>query len=280
MFALGGDGVQGLVRHTGPVTADAGSAELIDVPAAETDAALARRLAVETGHRLLQLREAMWRDGAHSWDVMDHGDATGHHFIAHELRLHRPDDAVLDEEGLEDPRRFGSDRVWIIDPLDGTREFGEPGRHDWAVHIALWDRDHFAAGAVALPALDLVLTTDPAPVLPAMHRERPRLVTSRTRAPYAAVLVANALGADAVRLGSAGAKAMAVVTGDADIYLHDGGMYQWDSAAPAAVAIAAGLHASRIDGSPLVYNHRDPWLPDLLICRPEYVDDILAALWG
>jgi 3'(2'), 5'-bisphosphate nucleotidase len=280
MFALQGDEVQRLPRHTERVTADAGSAELVDAPPAETDAELARRLAIETGRRLVQLREAMWRDGAHSWDVMDHGDATGHNYIAHELRLHRPNDAVLDEEGLEDPRRFSSDRVWIIDPLDGTREFGEPGRHDWAVHIALWDRDHFVAGAVALPALDLVLTTDPAPVLPAPQRERPRLITSRTRAPYAAVLVANALGADAVRLGSAGAKAMAVVTGDADIYLHDGGMYQWDSAAPAAVAMAAGLHASRIDGSPLVYNQRDPWLPDVLICRPEYTDQILATLWS
>ena len=153
--------------------------------------------------------------------------------------------------------RAGSsaDRVWIIDPLDGTREFGEPGRHDWAVHVALWDRDHFVAGAVALPARRPVLTTDPAPVAAAdVERERPRIITSRTRAPYAAVVVANALGCDAVRLGSAGAKAMAVVLGEADIYLHDGGMYQWDSAAPAAVALAAGLHVSRIDGSPIVYN--------------------------
>jgi 3'(2'), 5'-bisphosphate nucleotidase len=262
------------------VTAGAERDESVDAASTETDAELARRLAVETGHRLLELRESMWTDGAHAWDVMDHGDATGHHFIAHQLLIHRPDDAVLDEEGLEDPRRFTADRVWIIDPLDGTREFGEPGRHDWAVHIALWDRDHFAAGAVALPALDMVLATDPPPLLPSPDRQRPRLITSRTRAPYAAVLVANALGCDSVRLGSAGAKAMAVVTGDADIYLHDGGMYQWDSAAPAAVAMAAGLHASRIDGSPLVYNQRDPWLPDLLICRPEYVDEIMAALWG
>jgi len=249
-------------------------------PGTETDAELANRLAVEAGRLLVEMREAMWRDDAHAWDVMDHGDAAAHQFIARELRTHRPDDAVLDEEGKEDPRRFGGGRVWIIDPLDGTREFGEPGRHDWAVHVALWDDDHFEAGAVSLPAVDLVLSTDPAPVLPAVERERPRLITSRNRAPYAAVIVANTLGCDAVRLGSAGAKAMAVVLGEADIYVHDGGMYQWDSAAPAAVALAAGLHVSRLDGTPIVYNARDPWLPDLIICRPELADAVLDALWG
>jgi 3'(2'), 5'-bisphosphate nucleotidase len=248
-------------------------------PVGESDAELATRLAREAGERLVELREHLWENGAHAWDVMDFGDAVSHQFIAEELRRHRPDDAVLDEEAAEDPRRFVSDRVWIIDPLDGTREFGEPGRHDWAVHVALWDADRFLAGAVALPAVDLVLTTDPPPVLPEPGRNRPRIITSRSRAPYAAVIVANALGCDAVRLGSAGAKAMAVVLGEADIYIHDGGMYQWDSAAPAAVALAAGLHVSRIDGSPIVYNDRDPWLPDVLICRQEYADDVLRALW-
>lgn len=246
----------------------------------ETDAELAARLARQAGELLVELREQLWSDGAHYWQVMDEGDAISHRFIADELRRLRPDDAVLDEEGLEDPRRFVGDRVWIVDPLDGTREFGEPGRHDWAVHVALWDRDHFEAGAVSLPAVDLVLTTDPPPVLPAPRRPRPRIITSRNRTPYAAVLVANALGCDAVRLGSAGAKAMAVVLGEADVYVHDGGMYQWDSAAPAAVALAAGLHVSRIDGSPIVYNQRDPWLPDVLICRQELADDVLRALWG
>jgi 3'(2'), 5'-bisphosphate nucleotidase len=146
--------------------------------------------------------------------------------------------------------------------------------------VALWDHDRFVAGAVSLPAVDLVLATDPAPVVPDTRRDRPRIITSRSRAPYAAVIVANALECDAVRLGSAGAKAMAVVLGEADIYIHDGGMYQWDSAAPAAVAIAAGLHVSRIDGSPIVYNDRDPWLPDVLICRQELADPVLDALWG
>lgn len=246
----------------------------------ETDTELAVRLAREAGQLLVALRERLWGDGALHWEVMDEGDAASHRFIADELRRLRPDDAVLDEEGDEDPRRFDSDRVWIIDPLDGTREYGEPGRQDWAVHVALWDRDHFAAGAVSLPAVDMVLATDPAPPPPATRRDRPRLVTSRSRTPYAAVVVANTLGYDAVRLGSAGAKAMAVVLGEADVYVHDGGMYQWDSAAPAAVALAAGLHVSRIDGTPMVFNDRDPWLPDLLICRPDLADDVLRALWG
>lgn len=246
----------------------------------ETDIDLATRLAVETGIGLVTLREEMFGRGVPSWQVMDAGDAAAQRFIEDQLRSLRPDDAVLSEEGLEDPRRFNADRVWIIDPLDGTREYGEQGRHDWAVHIALWDRDHFAAAAVSLPAMGAVLSTDPAPVLPASTRDRPRIITSRSRAPYAAVLVAERLGCDAVRLGSAGAKAMAVVLGEADIYLHDGGMYQWDSAAPAAVAQAAGLHVSRIDGTPLVYNARDAWLPDLLICRQEYAQAVLSTLWG
>jgi 3'(2'), 5'-bisphosphate nucleotidase len=249
-------------------------------PGGESDGDLAIRLAVETGHRLVALRAEMFSAGAGSWEVMDTGDAVGHAYIAEQLRSHRPDDAVLDEEAAEDPRRFTADRVWIIDPLDGTREFGEHGRHDWAVHVALWGGTGFVAGAVSLPALDLVFATDPAPELPDTGRDRPRLITSRYRAPYAAVLVANALECDAVRLGSAGAKAMAVVMGEADIYLHDGGMYQWDSAAPAAVALAAGLHVSRIDGTPIVYNDRDPWLPDLLICRRHLAQRVLAALWG
>jgi 3'(2'), 5'-bisphosphate nucleotidase len=249
-------------------------------PGSESDAELANRLAREAGAMLVELRRRLRSEGMATWDVMDHGDAASHRFINDELRRLRRDDAVLDEEGKEDPRRFDADRVWIIDPLDGTREFGEPGRHDWAVHVALWDRDHFAAGAVALPAVDLVLSTDPAPVVPTVDRRRPRLITSRTRAPYAAVVVAEALGCEAVRLGSAGAKAMAVVLGEADIYVHDGGMYQWDSAAPAAVALAAGLHASRIDGSPLVYNDPEAWLPDFLVCRPELAQPVLDALWS
>jgi len=246
----------------------------------ETDAQLATRLAVEAGQLLVNVRAELTAAGAPSWQLMDSGDLASHRFLVGELARCRPDDAVLSEEGSEDPRRFTADRVWIVDPLDGTNEFGERGRSDWAVHVALWASDGFVAGAVSLPALDLVFATDPPPALLVQQRERPRLITSRNRNPYAAVIVANALGADAVRLGSAGAKAMAVVLGDADIYVHDGGMYQWDSAAPAAVALAAGLHVSRIDGSPMVFNERDPWLPDLLICRRELADAVLRALWG
>jgi 3'(2'), 5'-bisphosphate nucleotidase len=246
--------------------------------ARESDAELATRLATEAGVGLVELRQRMVAEGAHQWQVMDGGDTASHRFIADELARLRPADAVLSEEGLEDPRRFTVDRVWIVDPLDGTREFGERGRHDWAVHVALWADGRFAAGAVALPALGLTFATDPPPIVPDPGRERPRLVTSRTRPPYAAALVAHALDADAIAVGSAGAKAMAVVLGEADIYLHDGGMYQWDSAAPAAVAAAAGLHVSRVDGSPLVYNDPDPWLPDLLLCRAEWAEPVLRAL--
>jgi 3'(2'), 5'-bisphosphate nucleotidase len=248
--------------------------------AAESDAQLATRLAIETGHKLLELRDEMFGAGASTWDVKDAGDAIAQEFLASEFAKHRPDDAVLSEEGSEDPRRFGADRVWIVDPLDGTREYGEPGRMDWAVHVALWTRDRFGAGAVSLPAIDMTFSTDPAPPLPPFAREKPRLVTSRSRAPYAAVLVAEGIDCDAFRLGSAGAKAMAVVMGEADIYVHDGGMYQWDSAAPVAVANAAGFHTSRIDGSPLVYNDRDPWLPDFIVCRPELAEPVLKAIWG
>jgi 3'(2'), 5'-bisphosphate nucleotidase len=186
---------------------------------------------------------------------------------------------VLSEEGADDRRRLSSDRVWIVDPLDGTNEYGE-GRADWAVHIALWERDALTAGAVSLPSIDAVFGTDPVVAVPPKEGAKPRLVTSRNRAPYAAVLVSEHLDCDAFRLGSAGAKAMSILMGEADIYVHDGGMYQWDSAAPAAVALAAGLHVSRIDGSPLEYNTPDTWLPDFFVCRPEYTDAILHAIWG
>jgi 3'(2'), 5'-bisphosphate nucleotidase len=191
----------------------------------------------------------------------------------------RPNDAVLSEEGADDRRRLSNNRVWIVDPLDGTNEYGE-GRADWAVHIALWENNALSAGAVSLPSIDTVFSTHPAPVVPPKEGKKPRLVTSRNRAPYAAILVAEGLDCDAYRLGSAGAKTMSILMGESDIYVHDGGMHQWDSAAPAAVAMAAGLHASRIDGSPLEYNTPDTWLPDFFVCRPEYTEQILHAIWG
>jgi 3'(2'), 5'-bisphosphate nucleotidase len=215
--------------------------------------------------------------------MMDAGDALAHRFIVDTLQRERPGDAILSEEGADDPRRLAADRVWIVDPLDGTSEFGEGDRDDWAVHIALWERNSGSSGeltaaAVGLPSLDLTLTTTPPPAVPPKAERTPLMVVSRSRTPAVAAFVARELGYDGVRLGSAGAKTMAVVLGNVDIYLHAGGQYQWDSAAPIAVARAAGLHTSRIDGSPLVYNSRDTWLPDLLVCQPHLADDILRAV--
>lgn len=245
----------------------------------ESDAALATRLATQTGAMLDALRHEMIERRALVWEAMDTGDAEAHKLLMAELWQHRPADAVLSEEGADHPDRWRSARVWIVDPLDGTREYGA-GRPDWAVHVALWDTDRLTAGAVSLPSLGVTYSTDPAPELPHRLDRPPRLVISRTRTPHAAMRVAQALGADAIRMGSAGAKAMAVVSGAADIYVHEGGMYQWDSAAPAAVACAAGLHVSRIDGSPIVYNEADTWLPDVLICRTDLASPVLTALWG
>ena len=247
--------------------------------AGESDHALAARLAVAAGQLLVGLRDDLTAAGAYYYDVMDDGDRAAHLFLVDELATARPTDSVLSEEGSDDRRRLQAERVWIVDPLDGTNEYGE-GRADWAVHVALWERGDLVAGSVSLPSLGLVFATDPAPVVPASGRAHPRLVTSRTRTPHVAAAIARALQADGIRMGSAGAKAMAVVLGEADVYAHAGGMYEWDSAAPVAVARAAGLHTSRIDGSPLVYNRADPWLPDLLICRPELAVAALAAIRG
>ena len=181
------------------------------------------------------------------------------------------------EEGADDPRRHRYDRVWIVDPLDGTR-VRRGCRNDWAVHVALWERGSLTAGAVALPAMELTLATDPPPASPTIDRTHPVVVTSRSRPSFVAAIAAEAINADVIQLGSAGAKAMAVVTGIADVYAHAGGMYQWDSAAPAAVAMAAGLHVSRIDGSPIIYNEPDLWLPDFLVCREPYASPVLAAI--
>ena len=253
------------------------------IPAHLNDAELATRLARETGERLVQVREQLAREGASPWYLMDAGDALAHRFIVDTLHRVRPTDAVLSEEGADDAARLSAERVWIVDPLDGTSEFGEDGRDDWAVHIALWERSagvhgDITAAAVALPALDITLSTSPPPQSPPRTERNPLMVVSRSRTPAVAAAVARELGYDGVRLGSAGAKAMAVVLGHVDIYLHAGGQYQWDSAAPIGVARAAGLHTSRIDGTPIVYNDRDTWLPDLLICPPHLADDILRVV--
>lgn len=242
------------------------------------DHALAATVATETGALLVEVRERLFNSGAGTWEVRDTGDSEAHRHIVKRLTEARPDDAILSEEGRDDLARLSADRVWIVDPLDGTREYSEPGRSDWAVHVALVEDGVPTAGAVALPAVSQTLCTDPGPVLPAPHNGQPRLVVSRSRPPAAAVIIAQALDAELMTLGSAGAKAMAVVLGMADIYAHSGGQFEWDNCAPVAVARAAGLHASRCDGSELEYNFADPWLPDLLICRPEFAEDALEAL--
>ena len=246
--------------------------------AVETDQQLATRVATEAGSMLLELRAELDSVGTYYWDMKDEGDVAGHRFLLEALRAARPDDVVLSEEAADDRRRLTSDRVWIIDPIDGTSEFAEPPRWDWAVHVALWERGELTAAAVAMPSLQKTFSADPPEPLPPYEREQPILVTSRNRNTYAAVAVGRALDCLVARLGSAGAKTMAVVLGEADVYVHDGGMYQWDTAAPAAVALAAGLHVSRIDGSPVRYNQPDLWLPDFLVCRRELADAALRAL--
>jgi 3'(2'), 5'-bisphosphate nucleotidase len=243
------------------------------------DHAISRLVADEAAALLLTVRAAL-DAGADPKALKDEGDLASHELIVARLAELRPDDAVLSEEGAADPARLDHDRVWIVDPLDGTREFGESGRSDWAVHVALTARGLPVAGAVALPALGQTLATDAPPTLPPAHAGRPRLIVSRSRPPAVALELARQLEGELIEMGSAGAKAMAVVRGDADVYAHAGGQYEWDSCAPVAVAAAAGLHVSRLDGTPLRYNQADPWLPDLLICRPELAARVLAFTGG
>jgi 3'(2'), 5'-bisphosphate nucleotidase len=244
-----------------------------------SDHAVAADVATRAGTVLLELRAKAGETAHDWWSLRDEGDWSAHRFIVEALAELRPEDKVLSEEGLEDRSRLGADRVWIVDPLDGTREFGEPGRTDWAVHVALVDGGgEPLAGAVALPAMGMTLATDPPPARPPSREGPLRVVVSRSRPPAVSLRIAEALGADLVSMGSAGAKAMAVVLGEVDVYAHAGGQYEWDNCAPVAVARAAGLHASRIDGRPLVYNQSDPWLPDLLICRPELASTAIAAV--
>ena len=241
-----------------------------------SDAELAAALAGAAGQTLLELRAELGHLPAD--ELKKRGDAAAQGTLAEGLAAARPGDAVLSEEATDDQARLDSTRVWIIDPLDGTREYSE-GRADWAVHVALWADGALVAGAVALPGLGLVLTTSPAPVVPPRDDAAPlRMAVSRSRPPAIATGVAEALGADLVAMGSAGFKVAAVVRGEADLYVHGGGQYEWDSAAPVAVAQAAGLHASRLDGSPLRYNQPDPYLPDLVVCRPEVADQVLAVI--
>ena len=248
--------------------------------ATPADHALAVSAATQAGELLVQLREELFASGQHPSLMGDVGDRRAHVFLLDLLQRERPGDAVLSEEGRDDLSRLRAERVWIIDPIDGTREFSEPGREDWAVHVALAIDGVAVAGAVALPARGITLGTDPAPAPRPPYDDEPRILVSRTRPPFQARLIQESLGGRLVPMGSAGAKAMAVVLGEADVYAHAGGQYEWDNAAPAAVALAAGLHATRLDGSPLRYNQADPWLPDLLICRPDLAQAVLDALHG
>jgi 3'(2'), 5'-bisphosphate nucleotidase len=239
------------------------------------DAALAAELAEQAGRLLVALRSS----GEFAGKALgQEGDRRANRLLVDALRERRPEDGLLSEESKDTPERLTKSRVWIVDPVDGTREYGE-GRPDWAVHVGLAINGVAEVGAVALPGLDggLVLRSDrPAPLQP--HAGVPRMLVSRTRPAPEALTVAEALGCELVPMGSAGAKAMAVVRGQAEIYLHSGGQYEWDNCAPVAVARAHGLHCSRIDGSALTYNNRDTWLPDLLICRPEWAEPVLEAL--
>ena len=252
-----------------------------------SDGAFARWLAGQAGELLCELRaDPSYTDpGA----LRAAGDKQAHNLIVTALARWRPGDEVLSEEGVrEDPARLSAERVWIVDPLDGTREYGEPERIDWAVHVALWSRTTtapcgLAAAAVTLPAQRRVLGTDEPPGYPPMSPDaaaggRLRLAASRSRPPAFLTDLADRLGADLVPMGSAGAKIAAVILGDVDGYVHAGGQYEWDSAAPVAVALATGLHASRIDGSPLAYNRADPLLPDVVVCRKDLAARLLSAL--
>lgn len=238
-----------------------------------TDAELAVHLAEVAGRLLIEVRAA----GMFSPKALGKaGDQTANQFLVHAIREQRPDDGLLSEEEKDNFERLAHSRVWIIDPVDGTREYGEE-RTDWAVHVGLAIDGVASIGAVGLPGMGKVLRTD-APIAVPPAPEKLRMVVSRTRPAREATEVAEKLGAELVPMGSAGAKAMSIVLGDADIYLHSGGQFEWDSCAPAAVAMAHGLHCSRIDGSPLVYNQSDVYMPDLLICRKEHAERVLAEV--
>jgi 3'(2'), 5'-bisphosphate nucleotidase len=251
------------------------------VSGAVSDVRLAAALAERAGALLLRLRSSSGLTGK---ELGARGDHESNELLLRELAAARPGDAVLSEESTDDPARLGADRVWIIDPLDGTREYGMPGRDDWAVHVALWEGGRtisaisgITAAAVAQPSLGAVYASDSVRASQG-ERSRPVILVSDSRPPDFAAAVADAVGGELRSMGSAGAKAMAVLRGDADAYLHAGGQWEWDSAAPVGVVLAAGLHASRIDGSELEYNSAHPYLPDLLICRPDLASELLDAV--
>jgi 3'(2'), 5'-bisphosphate nucleotidase len=258
-----------------------------------SDAALAAEVAADAGELLLAVREELGFDDP--YDLGDAGDKRANTLILDRLHRDRPDDAVLSEEAVDDVSRVHADRVWIVDPVDGTHEYSLPGRDDWAVHVALWQRSGaggpatlgrsgfdggITVAAVALPARGEVYRTDTVTAPPPRSEGPIRITASASRPPAVLWRLRDQMDIQMVRIGSAGAKAMAVVRGDVDAYVHAGGQWEWDSAAPAGVVQAAGLHASRLDGSPLIYNRRDPYLPDFLMCRAELADALLDAIWS
>lgn len=239
------------------------------------DHQLAARLASEAGELLVALRAELSGQRLAPFAVGARGDAAAHDFIASALQEHRPDDIVLSEESMDNRRRLAHDRVWIVDPLDGTREFSIPGRTDWAVHVALVTDSAPVAGAVALPAQGLTLATVPAPPMP-VAAARPRVITSRSRPGRLARRIADEIGAEIVQMGSAGAKAAAVINGEAEVYAHASGLHEWDLCAPAAVAAAAGLHVSRLNGEELRFNESDTYMSDFVICHPDFADAVIS----
>jgi 3'(2'), 5'-bisphosphate nucleotidase len=247
----------------------------------QTDAELAADLAEDAGRLLLKVRDEVGFD--YPWELGDAGDSRANTLLQRRLRAERPGDAVLSEEAHDDLVRLRTDRVWIIDPVDGSREFSMPGREDWAVHVALWQRvggpdGEITDAAVALPARGEVYRTDTVIGGGSAHSGPIRITASSNRPPRVLYQMAEQLDIEMVRIGSAGAKAMAVVRGDVDAYVHAGGQWEWDNAAPAGVVLAAGMHASRLDGSPMRYNRPDPYLPDLLMCRQDLAAVLLGAI--
>jgi 3'(2'), 5'-bisphosphate nucleotidase len=238
---------------------------------AADDHLLARWAASSAGALLMRIRA----EGLQGQELKDRGDRASHEYLIRLLAEHRRGDAVLSEEGKDDRARLTAKRVWIIDPVDGTREFSEPPRVDWAVHVALWEDGELAAGAVSQPALGETFSTGEPSAVPPRGSEGLHLAVSRTRPPEFVAALAEEIGATLVPMGSAGVKMISVVRGVTDAYVHAGGQYEWDSAAPVAVARCAGLHASRVDGSALRYNRDDVLLPDVLVCRPEFAEPII-----
>ena len=255
----------------------------------QPDAAIGIQAASLAGELLLRLRQgAATGEGASAALDADAlraaGDRDANRAIMKLLANERPEDSFLSEEAADDPRRLIADRVWIIDPLDGTREFGERDgagvwRDDFAVHVALWERGQgLTLGVVGLPARGVIYSSDAPPAVPPSPPGKLRIAVSRTRPPAFIAALEAAGSATLVPMGSAGVKVMAVVSGEADAYIHAGGQYQWDSAAPVAVALAAGLVATRLDGSPLRYNVPELLLPDLVVCHPDRADEVRALL--